>query len=449
MGKRFRNIYFIIEMILFSICVILFATGNIKYALILLLLFLLVILVFGIIGILWVINFCLALLFPFSYLSLLFRFFPQSISLRNYRAYAYLRRKQYEKALEDCNYAIQAGSKSAVTYAYRGQACYSRKEYQKAIEDYTTALDLKPREARWYSNRGWAYLSLKNYQKALQDFDQALAYSRRLFQAYLGKGVIYGTLKENGQALQNINQAISLSPTKQIKTQAYRLRALVCLQMGEYQRALQDCHHVLAEIPSDTQVYAYCAYAHLRLREYLPAIQACNQAIQIAPDSARAYNIRGVIFLALRNLQQARADLERAWKIEPQNAAYNWFREWARLCEPQEMPDEKIADHLIKLAELHPENQKTIHFARGFAHWVKGSYSEALTEFELSLQLDTEPTQWNTHFWKGLTLASLGRDQEAREAISTALAQNIPAMLLSPLRRVKPALYQELVLAEQ
>lgn len=449
LGKRLRNLYFVIEMVLFSICIILFTTGNTKYAFILLLLFLLIALIAGIISVLFMINFFLALLFPFSYLSLLLRLFPQSISFRNYRAYAYLRRKRYEKALEDCNYAIQAGSKLGATYAYRGQAYYNCKEYQKAIEDYTIALGLKPRDARYYNNRGWAYVSLKEYQKAIQDFDQALVYSRRLPQAYIGKGVVYGFLKENIRSIQSFERAISLSKTKQQQASAYRARALLYLQMGEYQQVIQDCYHVLAEMPSDPQAYSYCAYAHLRLQEYLPAVQACNQAIRIAPGSALAYNIRAVVFLALSNLQQARADLERAWEIEPRNAAYNWFREWARLCEPQEMPDEKIADHLIELAELYPENQKTIHFARGFAHWVKGSYSEALTEFELSLQLDTDPTQWDTHFWKGITLASLGRDQEAREAISTSLDQDIPIMLLSPLRRVRLALYQEFVLAKK
>jgi hypothetical protein len=39
--------------------------------------------------------------------------------------------------------------------------------------------------------------------------------------------------------------------------------------------------------------------------------------------------------------------------------------------------------------------------------------------------------------------ATMGRDDEARTAIQAALANNRPLILLSPLRWVKLALYQE------
>ena len=187
---------------------------------------------------------------------------------------------------------------------------------------------------------------------------------------------------------------------------------------------------------------------HLLLREYLPAIQACNRAIELDPQTGLAYHIRGVVFLGLSNPQQGRTDLEHAWKIDPQNATYFSFREWARLCEPQAIPDEAQAMQLHTLAEARTAYPHELHFAHGFLCWTRGQYEDALVAFEQALQVDTDPIQWDTHFWKGVTLASLKREQEARISIQAALKQSMPPFLLSPLRPINPALYQEL-LAEQ
>jgi tetratricopeptide (TPR) repeat protein len=103
-------------------------------------------------------------------------FEPQTAQEFIKRAADWLQIRQFDKAIADCNQAIELGSHDARVRLFRGLAWFDKKEYDKAIADQTEAIRLEPQNAFAYYARGTAWSVKKEYAKAVAD----LAVSARL-----------------------------------------------------------------------------------------------------------------------------------------------------------------------------------------------------------------------------------------------------------------------------
>jgi len=66
----------------------------------------------------------------------------------------------------------------------------------------------------------------------------------------------------------------------------------------------------------------------------------------------------------------------------------------------------------------------------------------------LERPIQMTPEDWDAYFWKGMTCASMGHDEEAIAAIERSLTLDMPPILLSTLRwfeRDRPQFYQKYV----
>ena len=94
------------------------------------------------------------------------------------RAGDWLRIKMYDKAIADCDEAIELGSHDPTAHIYRGLAWREKKEYDKAIADYDEALWLEPNNAFAFYARASAWGSKKEYARADADLAQASLLAR-------------------------------------------------------------------------------------------------------------------------------------------------------------------------------------------------------------------------------------------------------------------------------
>lgn len=76
--------------------------------------------------------------------------------------------KNFVKALEDFNKAIELHDDYPECYYYRGLTLNKLGSYPDAIEDFMRALELKSRfEGSIYNGLGFSYNKLKDFSKAL------------------------------------------------------------------------------------------------------------------------------------------------------------------------------------------------------------------------------------------------------------------------------------------
>ena len=89
---------------------------------------------------------------------------------------AWYTKKEYDKAIADCNKAIRLDPKNGWTYNLRGSAWDAKKEYDKAIADYSEAIRLDPKDALAHRNlaRLWATCPERKYRDGKMAVESAI-----------------------------------------------------------------------------------------------------------------------------------------------------------------------------------------------------------------------------------------------------------------------------------
>ena len=303
------------------------------------------------------------------------------------------------------------------------------KKYRWAVTFYTGKIMLAGSSSD-YINRSFAYLRLKQYELAIQDCDKALARKADAPMAYNNRGAAYFGLKQYREALQDFSRALALKPDF---VPAFYSRGTLYSETEEYQLALHDYDRAIALRPTVPNFYFNRGVVFIRLKEYQRALQDFERVLVLDPTDYAGYHNRGYVSLHLNSFEQGRADLLKAWELHPY-VRQGLMVEFCNMC--VEKPDLATAERLEKLASLDTDpDTDTSYLAsvcRGVALWLRERQEEALVELEQALLL--KPDSQDAYFWVGMACTSLGRDEEAKQALDHALALGLPRVLLAPLK---------------
>ena len=118
-----------------------------------------------------------------------------------WKAYDEDENKQYEKAIEYLNKAIELKPDYEDAYVNRGIAYSNLQKYDEAMADYTKAIKLEPNDSGAYINRGIAYTNLQKSDDAIADFTNAINIKPDNAFAYFNRGIPYYNLKYMTQQL--------------------------------------------------------------------------------------------------------------------------------------------------------------------------------------------------------------------------------------------------------
>jgi serine/threonine protein kinase len=131
-----------------------------------------------------------------------------------YRASAYQRLGQTEKAIADYSKAIRLKPYDASAYHDRA-VCEMRLDLvDDAIVDYDRALELEPGNPRAWNGRGAIYLKKGGYQKAIKYFTKAIELDPNFVQAYENRAAAEKKLKDTAAAEKDMKMATALKQQK-------------------------------------------------------------------------------------------------------------------------------------------------------------------------------------------------------------------------------------------
>jgi len=204
------------------------------------------------------------------------------------RGESYWRLGEYQKAIADCDKAIQLDPNNSSAYAVRGASYGWLGEYPKAIADCDKAIQLDPNYSFAYAVRGDSYRLLGEYRKAIADCDKAIQLDPNYSFAYAARGESYRLLGEYRKAIADCDKAIQLDPNYSL---AYAFRGASYLGLGEYPKAIADCDKAIQLDPNDSFAYARRGASYWGLGEYRKAIADCDKAIQLDPNNSLAYEV--------------------------------------------------------------------------------------------------------------------------------------------------------------
>ena len=286
----------------------------------------------------------------------------------------------YEIAVNWISKAIAISPANSKYHNNLGTAWVDLKQFGKAIESYDSAIQYKEDYADAYFNKGLALIQLKDWGSATLTLKQALIHQPGFFE---GIYLLGNTLQELGrfeEAISTYKTAITLNanyaPLFYNLGNAFKAKK-------QFETAIENYDKSLVINPGFIDAYVNKGVALKELRHFESAIQSQDKALAIDKECAQAYSNRGNVLKELNRLEEAVADYERAisFKADYAEAYCNLAVTLDRLM----LTEEAIANY-----------EKAISFKADYvqAHWNKAIALLLLGIFQQG---------WKSYEWRWLT----------------------------------------------
>jgi tetratricopeptide (TPR) repeat protein len=182
-----------------------------------------------------------------------------------------------------------------------------------AIDAYQAALALIPDRADALSNLGAAYVRLGQYDDAIKQYERALESDPLNASIRLNLGLAYYKSARPNQAIPQLKRVVASEPDAR---NAYLILADCYLQAG------QDKEVVALLKPREPMFEGDLAYAYLLGTALLHMNDVADGQKYVdrvfgAGESAEAHLLMGTAYLARQDYREAKAELERALKLNP------------------------------------------------------------------------------------------------------------------------------------
>lgn len=200
----------------------------------------------------------------------------------NNRCNAYNSKGEYDRAIADCNRAIELNQNYAEAYDNRGDAYDGKGEHDRAIADFTRAIMLNPKDAAAHYDRGLAYRHKGDNDRAIADYTRAIALKPDYAEAYGNRGNAHGAKGDYDAAIADHTRALQLNPND---AQGYYNRASTYFRKGDYDAAIADYTHAIGLNPNDSEAYQNRALAYNKKGDYGRAAADQNRASELAASA--------------------------------------------------------------------------------------------------------------------------------------------------------------------
>jgi PQQ-dependent catabolism-associated CXXCW motif protein len=290
------------------------------------------------------------------------------------RARAYAGKGDYDLALADLEKALAVDSrKSAIIgrilrdpsyaagYVARGKKFFKSKQYAKAIEEYDKAIDLAPDTYDANYSRGEALYQMGDYRRAVQSFDRAIAINPESVNAYNDRGNSYYNTGDYDRSIVDYTKAIALSPRDKV---LFSNRAGSYVRKRDCGRAIVDFSAAIALDPKYANAYQRRGTCYIAREDFIQAVSDLTQAIALDPDNVDALVDRASAYLYRQDYQHAIQDATDAISRRRSNATAFTVRARAKLY--SQAPDLAAAD-FVESIKQRPSDYFTVfwlHLAR-------------------------------------------------------------------------------------
>lgn len=158
---------------------------------------------------------------------------------------------------------------------YRIEYCLENDELEKALSECESAIQLNPDFAIIYNYRGEIYEDMEQFEKAIINYQKAIELSPNFKDAWESMLRVESVLEEEFEE----------STTKKQLEQA-----LEYAENGETEKALKKCESLKTTLPSIASAHVYFGSIFDTLDMLEPAINSYRKAIQLNPESKDAWD---------------------------------------------------------------------------------------------------------------------------------------------------------------
>lgn len=231
--------------------------------------------------------------------------------------------EDYRSAVKDLSRVIEITrdeppDANLYVFFWRGRAYVELKDYEKAIDDFDHAINIDPKNADAYLHRGHAYLQSLEFKLAVEDYAKAVELNPRddSFHHQLGYALMFKAVLDDNKAegmwlaIKSFTRALELNPAN---SETLELRAKAYLQIEDYDSAIADYKKMSELDPKDPAPHSLMAKVYLVNKDQIDlAIASSERAVSLDPGSPNVYHNRSVAYFVKAGREKNRAYLDKA-----------------------------------------------------------------------------------------------------------------------------------------
>ena len=340
------------------------------------------------------------------------------------RGHSFLRRKDYDKALECFINVNAARPGNAKAYFYAGYCNSQLGRHEESIKSYEQMIKIEPVNAEDHLNHGLAYLNLGityakvgRNQDAIESLTKAIGMTPVEADVCYNLGVVYGKSGDRAEAIKAYSKAISLRPDH---TGGLLNLGVAYGKAGRYQDAVDLFNKVIHIDPDNADAYFNLGIYYVELKQYTDAIKAFKKTIETNPESSDvgysivlAYSTLGYAYNELGQYEEAIRAYEEALRLNPQLADVKHNLGLAYLYIGNAFMNagdsHKAIDAYKQAVIAHPNSAETYYNMGNIYGGRLQQYPEAIEAFKRAIEIN--PGYAKAYFYMGLSYASI-RDKE-------------------------------------
>jgi len=294
-----------------------------------------------------------------------------------YRAQAYSKTNQPEKAIEDYDAVNKLDRENVDAWLSNGNLNFDLKNYEKAAEKYAQYLNFEKKDLLIYSKQIKALYSIKEWEKALHYAKLSLDVDD-LPETYYKIGDLEFILKNYKAAEASFRSTIEKNPNH-IAAHNYLAKALY--EQERYDEAIQEANRTMALSKNHKQAFLTRVYSYQKKLDLSQAINDLSKVIflyKTDDDILDLINYRADMYVDFSQHMNAIADYSNVINQDPENvyalykrakaydviarkdAAILDYSKIISLANVKEINPEFLNDSKSRLFELKRENNKPV-----------------------------------------------------------------------------------------
>lgn len=291
---------------------------------------------------------------------------------------------------------------------------FASQDWQKFLEISNRLIEKNPKDQSALSNAALAYINLVQPQKALEKINAAMSLNCDMGYCHYLRGLAHQGLNNLNEAVEDCTKAIEMGQTHQ---GSYLVRTLARTHQYKYEEALKDIDHVIAHCPNFKPASIHKAFTLHSMYRDKEALELCNEVIDTleGSDLVFALVIRAYAFSRLDKLDMAVADMQKALSIaEIKDSLYLDFAQLRIM-----QKDVHEARKYIEQSNPSLKRDKAIKcMQQAKVLLLEGENEQAFKSAEKAVSLCPQDASMRAVY--GLSLARLGRDEEAIQELNSA-----------------------------
>jgi tetratricopeptide (TPR) repeat protein len=273
---------------------------------------------------------------------------PRDKDIRRTRGLFHLLTDEFEKARGDLEAAIDADPEDASLQEALGLSLMMDDKLEAAEEAFDRAIKLDPDSSGAFLQRARVRAMRGDRPEAIADLDKAIRIAPDEVVPLVLRARIHQQAGDSERAAADLERVLAKHPDHPA---AIELRGLIAAERNDYPAAIRDFRKLVAQKPDDAVLIGQLGMLYLAAKQPRLAIRRFTRSIELDDTNFASWRGRSDAEISIGDHKAARADLEKAMELKPDDSGVLNNLAWLLATSPDEaIRDGKRAIELARKA---------------------------------------------------------------------------------------------------